>query len=248
MPLQKTSFGVPSLMFKQTPQWATAIATASLYIAAIVNGFFLYFPAILPANEESNIGKISAAAVGFVHFLCNMFGITPSAPPSQPTSSTPSSSNVAKAILILFLLSACTLGASAQFFKPVPKPGMNKHNMALSATATTDSTFSGIRPVAIAAAYGYQSGGVSTLMAGTGLGWKHLIYDATTQKWNSQYSINMIAWAQGQIAPSGTINPFAFSFGPTIGLVNDNIMFGAAWDFSHGKPMIILSFSIPTNN
>lgn len=150
-------------------------------------------------------------------------------------------------ILISFIFTA-SLSAQS-IFKPIPKPKTpNRFTRAIGATPAVDSSLTSVRPVAIAAAYGYESGGISTLMAGTGLGLKHLVYDHTSQKWASQYSFNLIAWAQGQVAPSGTINPFAFSFGPTVGILNDNIMFGGAWDFTHGKPMMIISFSIPTNN
>ena len=153
-------------------------------------------------------------------------------------------------LILMALLFTASLSAQS-IFKPIPKPvskAANRFSRAVPATQVIDSTLTSVRPVAIAAAYGYESGGISTLMAGTGLGLKHLVYDSTSKKWASQYSFNLIAWAQGQVAPSGTINPFAFSFGPTVGFLNDNIMVGGAWDFTHGKPMMVISFSIPTNN
>lgn len=186
-----------------------------------------------------------AVSAGAAYLIKNFFsGVTP------PTSG---SSSVSKTIIIFLLCSSLIGSLSAQsIFKPIPKPStklmIDSYAKTLTATSGGDSSLTAIRPVAIAAAYGYESGGVSTLMAGTGMGVKHLVYDPTAQKWNSQYSFNLIAWAQGQVAPSGNINPFAFSFGPTIGFLNDNIMVGGAWDFTHGKPMMIISFSIPTNN
>lgn len=156
-----------------------------------------------------------------------------------------------KLALTFICLFFASVASAQSIFKPIPKPvsrTANRFARGITPTLVIDSSLTSIRPVAIAAAYGYESGGISTLMAGTGLGLKHLVYDHTSQKWTSQYSFNLIAWAQGQVAPSGTINPFAFSFGPTIGFLNDNIMFGGAWDFTHGKPMMVISFSIPTNN
>ena len=79
----KVTFGVPSLLFKDTPQIATVIATICLYAAVIANAALIFFPAI-PTPIKITVGEYSTAIAGFVHFLCNMFGLTPANPPSLP--------------------------------------------------------------------------------------------------------------------------------------------------------------------
>lgn len=144
--------------------------------------------------------------------------------------------------LALLLVLVTMFTAQAQFFEPVAKPKFNRFAHSLM---TTDSVQNLFRPVAVAAAYGYEKTG-SKLMVGSGVGYKHLQYDPSTSKWNSLYSFNLIAWAGGDLAPGGTIP--AFAVGPTIGFLNDVLMIGATYDFTNHQIGGVLVVSLPTNN
>jgi hypothetical protein len=82
----KVTFG-PASLFKDTPQIATGIATASIYIAAVLNIILLSFPQI-PVTLKTSVGMYSAEGVAFIHAICNMFGLNPATPPTTSTTTT----------------------------------------------------------------------------------------------------------------------------------------------------------------
>jgi hypothetical protein len=82
----KVTFG-PASIFKDTPQIATGIATASIYIAAVLNLIMLSFPQI-PTPLKTSVAEYSTEAVAFIHAICNMFGLNPATPPTTSTTTT----------------------------------------------------------------------------------------------------------------------------------------------------------------
>jgi hypothetical protein len=81
----KVTFG-PASIFKDTPQIATGVATASIYVAAVLNLIMLSFPQI-PTPLKTSVAEYSTEAVAFIHAICNMFGLNP-ATPAVTTSTT----------------------------------------------------------------------------------------------------------------------------------------------------------------
>lgn len=148
------------------------------------------------------------------------------------------SKTILKVLVPLLMITGClwpsSRVAAQSFTAPVPKvQGLGDQ---------PDSILRAIRPV-VAAAYAYPG---NFLMTGAGAGYKHLKWDYPTQKWYSVWSVNGILWAAGTTAPGPQIP--AFAFGPTLGLANDVIQMGAAYDFTNGKWIAVISLSIPLNN
>lgn len=176
-----------------------------------------------------NVG-IAAATTGVAYLMKNLLT---------------DAKTIVKVLLPLLLLSSACSAQS--FFKPVPKiPQFYASPFYKSITVQKDSSITAFRPVAIAAAYGYESGSKSVIMAGSGFGLKRLTYDYATQKWKSNYSINALAWAVGTVSPSLVVP--AFAIGLAVGVINDNVLLGGAWDFRNKQTLICISFSLPTNN
>lgn len=142
---------------------------------------------------------------------------------------------VVKILLLLCFIGMVSARVSAQSItSPVPKVNL--------LADAPDSELNAVRPV-VAAAYAYPG---NLLMAGTGLGYKRLKWDYTDQKWKSLYSLNGILWAAGTTAPGPQVP--AFSFGPAVGILNDNVLVGGAYDFTNGRWLLALSLSVPLNN
>lgn len=174
---------------------------------------------------------IAGGLAGLVYLMKNLFT------PAQ---------TIVKLLLPLLLLS-CACNAQYKFTQPMKKVNVGRPAYFKALTAPKDSSVTAIRPVVIAAAYGYEGGSnTSMLMAGSGAGIKRLSYDYETQKWKSVYSFNLMLWAAGNVAPGPQVP--AFAAGPTIGLLNDNLMVGGAYDFTNRHAIFIVSFSLPTNN
>lgn len=76
----KVTFGLPSLL-KPTPLLAKNISTGVLYTAFMANLVIQFFPQV-PATVKTAIGTYSMEVVGFVHAICNTFGITVTGPTS----------------------------------------------------------------------------------------------------------------------------------------------------------------------
>lgn len=104
-----------------------------------------------------------------------------------------------------------------------------------------DSTMNAWRPITNIAAYSYPG---NILMAGAGIGYQHLQWVASSQKWNCLWSVNGVMWAGGSVAPSTPAQ--AISFGIMGGFFNNLIMIGPALNGS--KVQAVVSVGINLNN
>lgn len=150
-------------------------------------------------------------------------------------------------LLLLTFSVICSMACSAQigdFFKPLPKPasaavGHGKF------TLSKDSTMNTIRPVANLASYGFSHGSGS-LLTGAGISWQHLKYDYSTNKWSAVYSINALGWYSAPLSSSD--GSTAFAYGLSLGLLNNMIMIGAAYDTKNNIVLPTIGIGISLNN
>jgi len=104
-----------------------------------------------------------------------------------------------------------------------------------------DSSMNAFRPITNIAAYG-EPGNI--LMAGGGVSYQHLIWDAHGQKWNCQWSIAAMGWAGGSVAPKTPAD--IVSYGIMGGFFNNLLMVGPA--FNGKKLMAVVAIGINLNN
>lgn len=158
-------------------------------------------------------------------------------------------------VFLLLSIILISIGVNAQSpFRSIPKPQMSYRVTApvfdsagnVVPPVVNPTTMNAFRFLGSIAAYG-EPGNVA--MAGVGYGYQHLILDASTNKYTCQWSINAVAWAGGSIAPSTPSS--ILSVGPMIGVDNNLIMFGAAYNpgLQNGsKIMATISVGISFNN
>lgn len=152
-----------------------------------------------------------------------------------------------KVFLFLVLL-ASGLGAQAQsFFAPLAKPtgkfvsrrlSLAADSVTMTPSPTTENAF---RPITNVAAYA-EPGNI--LMAGAGISYQHLKYDAPTQKWTCVWSVSAMGWAGGSVAPSTPAQ--AVSYGIMVGMLNNLIMVGPA--LNGNKVQAVIAIGINLNN
>jgi len=127
----------------------------------------------------------------------------------------------------IILSTAC----SAQFFKPLPKPGGSaKFGLA---KVSADSTMNSFRPVVAISAL--VSNGTQ-LAGGFGIGYGHYKWDAASQSWVTQYSIAAIGFlGTDGIKITGT-GGLVFGLPGTNGIIS----VGPGYDFT-GKQVVLLT-------
>lgn len=153
--------------------------------------------------------------------------------------------------IVLFLISFGALfaqtGFSQSFFKSMPKVAQvqkaHVFSMTLAPTALPDSFTNAFRPIVGVAAFSEPG---NQLMTGAGVSYQHLKWDYSAQKWQSEWSVSGLAWAAGSVSP-GPQTP-AFAAGPALGLFNNLILVGGAYDFTHKQWIAVLSLGISLNN
>lgn len=152
-----------------------------------------------------------------------------------PTNVPPSSVHTVmmkKAVMILCL--AMLSGAcSAQFFKPLPKPG---GALKLGA-ATVPLVQNSFRPAVAVTAL--TSDGTQ-LAGGIGVGWQHNVWDDAAQAYNTQYSFSAIGFL-GSTAGKAT-----FTGGVVIGFLNF-LTAGYGYDFTNKRSVLITGAQIHFN-
>jgi hypothetical protein len=89
------------------------------------------------------------------------------------------------------------------------------------------------------------------LQAGIGYGIQWLHFVDSTQKYYTDFSVNLVGWVNGTTAPS--LNPPNFaSFGVTVGILNQLIEAGAAYTPATPETKssvgLIVNLAIPLNN
>lgn len=153
-----------------------------------------------------------------------------------------------KLVLVLVALVLSSTCFSQSFFKPVPKPAMHlKLNPSGHLGITQpDSTFTGIRPIVSAAAYGYTKQTGSSLFTGAGISYEHDIYDFNTQKWYTQWSIGGLFYGGGAAAPKGLSSVIAT--GVAASFFNKLLSVGAAYNLQAKVWMPTIGLSVSLNN
>lgn len=136
-------------------------------------------------------------------------------------------------------------GHAQDFFKAVPRPARASEGAfsARAAIALPDSILNAWRPITNIAAYAYPG---NLLMAGAGFGYQHLVYSSTTQRWVCQWSVNVLGFAGGSVAPSTPAS--VASVGIMGGFDNNLVMIGPSYNFGTKQIGATVSIGINFNN
>lgn len=148
-----------------------------------------------------------------------------------------------KLLLSLTLLLTVTCCCAQSPFKPIPKLHLSIQELQATGPFLVSSPINAWRPIANIAAYGEPG---NLLMAGAGYGLQHLSYNTITAKWVCIWSINAIGWAGGSVAPSTPAS--IASFGLTLGLDNNLIQVGPAYNPGTRQLLLAVAVGISLNN
>lgn len=130
-------------------------------------------------------------------------------------------------LLIAASLVAQTGGVWSDVFKRTRLPVYSAPSDKLS--IPLDSVFARIKPVVIAAAY-FEPGNI--LMAGIGIAYENIKWDATTQVNKVNWSAGLYGFAGGSVVP--TTPAALMSIGAGFGFLNNNIVIGPAYNLPSG--------------
>lgn len=151
-------------------------------------------------------------------------------------------------ILMLLLCVAFSLSTSAQkIYKGIPPVGgtvtfeVEVDGSLKQVTLSPDSTIHAIRP--IANLVGYAEPG-NVLQTGVGISWQSLTWNSTTQKWYSNYSVSGLIWYG---TPTGSSSIGSASYGFTVGILNNIILLGPAYNPALKKVQVIVGIGISLN-
>ena len=153
-------------------------------------------------------------------------------------------------LLICIALLFIGYSVNAQsFFKSIPPYRASNKYAKLSFSATTampDSTFTGFRPVISAAVYGYTKAQGSALFTGAGISYENDTWNASTQKWYTNWSVGALFYAGGTSAPTGLSGVIAA--GINLSFFNKLLSVGGAWNFQTQSVMPTIGVSVGVNN
>ena len=155
-----------------------------------------------------------------------------------------------KYLLVFVLATIINFSTNAQsLFKPLPAYHASNKFARLSLSTTTsmpDSTFTGFRPVISAAVYGYTKAQGSALFTGAGVSYESDTWNASTQKWYTQWSVGALFYAGGTSAPTGLSGVIAA--GLNVSFFNKLLSVGCAYNFQTQTLMPTIGASISLNN
>lgn len=144
-----------------------------------------------------------------------------------------------KYLFFLFLIGLSLTIQAQSFFQPLPKPALIKaHHFGVSLSGAT--TMNVFRPVANLLSYGITNDN-GALLTGAGVSYQHLKWDDASQKWTVIWSINGLAW---YAAPLSTDQSTAFAYGASVGILNNLIMVGAAYNGTKFFPTLGIGISL----
>lgn len=155
---------------------------------------------------------------------------------------------VIKLFTLFLLISSATSAQS--FFGSIPKPQKSTPQLVKALTASqvvevTETEKNLLRPVTNIASYIIgKDVKESSIITGAGVGYQHLKYDASTEKWKIVYSFNALLY--GRIALGNESNGKKMLTGFSLGAFDNLIMIGYATDFSNSYGTI--GVGIPLNN
>lgn len=155
-------------------------------------------------------------------------------------------------IIVLFICICPVFLHGQSFFKPLPKPQAKISYGLVSPFSTVppnvplpiptkDSTIKAFRPIVNLAAYGEPG---DFLMSGAGVSYQSLTFQTSTQKYYCNYSISLLGFAGGSVAPN-TPSQIA-RVGIMFGVWNNKIMAGPCTDGK--RVMAAVGIGISLNN
>lgn len=153
--------------------------------------------------------------------------------------------------LIVILSFAVTANAQHSPFRPLPKP-LSKARVIYGAnTSITQTAWRFTAPMGGV----LYSKGNSQIVTALGFGWNKLQFNDSTQNWDTKLSINGIIIGGGNIAPNPKDQASIISIGLSLGLLNQHIQIGPAYNFpSAGQPgglgknlAVFIAVSMPLN-
>lgn len=194
--------------------WKTTSAGIALIISSIVG--FIFALRTPPLTQEVVMGCVTGLLGGIGLLFAKDANVT-------------GGTKTFKMIAVFCILSVSV--SSQSLFKPMKKPvTFTKNLKGAIATATNSTTVNVFRPVVNIASYlvDFRSKDKleTSLLSGGGVGYQHNEFNESTQRWNTVWSINALAW--GKIPLSGG-SPGVL-YGITGGILNDNVMAGVATD------------------
>jgi len=101
----------------------------------------------------------------------------------------------------------------------------------------------GLRLMGPAAVYGYSKSSGSTFMTGTGIGYTWQTLSQSSGTWTVNTAVGLMAFAGGSQAPSSFSTVAAV--GPYVSFLGGYLSFGGVWNFTAGKPMVVIGAVLP---
>jgi hypothetical protein len=147
-----------------------------------------------------------------------------------------------KSILLLSILFISASVSAQSIFRPLPKLA-KPNQFARATTPLPDSTFSGFRFTGPMVLYALPN---STIFTGVGFDYEHDKYDATTQKWSTNWAIAIGGYEGGQFAPSNVSAVTAI--GLSVAFLNKLITIGVLYNFSNKNFQGALGPQVNLNN
>lgn len=152
-------------------------------------------------------------------------------------------------VLIVGMSTLCGTSVHAQsMFSRLPPPASRQHFLSMQVfgdsvlpplAAPTMKAFRFVTNVLTYSEPGH------VLMGGAGAAYQWLRMDATTQKWYSDYSINVLMYGGAGVSPP---NAAAVAAGLSLGFLNNLITVGGAYNFETKKFGPTLGININLNN
>lgn len=148
-------------------------------------------------------------------------------------------------IVCLFIIAGTT---NAQLIKSNPfKPVAKPDKLGLFSATAAKSEIQALRFTPMA---GYNLS-TKQIQAGIGYGLQFMHFVDSTQKYYTDFSVQLVGWVNGSTTPS--LNPPNFvSGGITVGFLNQKVQVGAAYtpktSATKANVGLIVNFAVPLNN
>lgn len=153
-------------------------------------------------------------------------------------------------ILLIFLTFCIGICNAQSSFKRLPKPqslSASNRTHAISSAPIANQVFTAFRFTGPIAGYLYPQNQVVT---GLGYGWQRLHFVDSTQKYYTDFGINAVVLAGGNVLP--TLHPNnIISAGLELSVLNQLFMIGPVWNFGtsgkSGSIGLVFNISVPLN-
>jgi hypothetical protein len=155
-----------------------------------------------------------------------------------------------KILLLLTAILFCTTCIAQSPFKRLPKPYTQGavHSNAIGDVVAPAATLNAFRFTGPIAGYMYPQNQVVT---GIGYGYQKLHWDDAIQRYKTDFSINAVAYAGGNVEPDLKNPNSIMSLGISAGFANQLIMIGPAYNLptkdTKGSFGLVVNISVPLN-